>query len=162
MWWNDLKEVKESVAKIEETLESSVVMDDIDRDIERLHDKLNILIEDEGRKEAVDLAVQTLDKFEDYMKNVNKLNSMINEFKGCVSMARAAMSDKKEMEDLRAVLKNMMTTIKIHYDFQNEMGNKFFKIDAIYKAICENEEKKSPEKKKTVKKNPRPPPHPSE
>lgn len=66
--------------------------------INRLHDKLNSLLNDEKRKKAVELATATLDKFEDYMKNVDKLNALVNEFKGCVSMARGSMQNKKQQK----------------------------------------------------------------
>ncbi len=45
--------------------------------------------------------VLTLGKFEDYMKNVDKLNAMINEFKGCVSLARAAITERKKIESVK-------------------------------------------------------------
>jgi len=78
----------------EETFES----EEESNSINRIHDKLNLLIEDERREQKVELALKTLDKFEDYMKNVDKLNNMINEFKGCVSMARSALEERKKLD----------------------------------------------------------------
>jgi methyl-accepting chemotaxis protein len=70
--------------------------------INRIQDKLNALVaymnDDKTRKKEVVLAEKTLDKFEDYMKNVDKVNAMINEFKGCISLARAALEERKEIE----------------------------------------------------------------
>lgn len=67
--------------------------------VNRIIDKLNELLNDEKRKEEVRLATTTLDKFEDYMKNVDKLNGMINEFKGCVSLARGAIAERKQLDE---------------------------------------------------------------
>lgn len=39
---------------------------------------------------------KTNDKIDDYMKNADKLNAMINELKGCVSIARSTMRDRQE------------------------------------------------------------------
>ncbi len=64
--------------------------------INRIHDKLDKLLEDETRVQRVQIAEKTLDKFEDYMKNVDKVNAMINEFKGCVALARAAIAEHKQ------------------------------------------------------------------
>ncbi len=85
MWWNDIKEIKKYMSFISDRLV-------------RIDSKIECVLGE----------FQELDKFDDYMKNVDKLNEMINEFKGCVSMARG--------------------------------------------AICENQEKKSPIKRKYVKK----------
>jgi hypothetical protein len=65
----------------------------------RMHNKLNILLDDDNREERVEIAQQTLEKFEDYMKNVDKLNAMINEIKGCAAMARSALLAIKEKEN---------------------------------------------------------------
>jgi hypothetical protein len=37
------------------------------------------------------------------MKNVDKLNGMINEFKGCVAMARSALEERKNIEKIAAI-----------------------------------------------------------
>ena len=77
--------------------------------ITRLHDKVDGLMKDAKRGEAVLLAQKTLDKFEDYMKNVDKLNAMINEFKGCVAMSRAALNEKKSRKPRKSVKKKKAT-----------------------------------------------------
>ena len=113
MFWNDIKEIKdcvntiicrivvleEKINDLKELHDDSEVYDLIsekleDMDIERINDKINTLLEDDRRLTSVKLAKDTLDKFEDYMKNVDKLNAMINEFKGCVAMARASLNEK--------------------------------------------------------------------
>src|SRR5690242_7460427 len=111
MFWNDIKEIKDclnkitcrivileekinDVRKLQEDSDSydliSEKLDDMD--IHRIHASLATLVDDEKRVE--ELAQNTFDKFEDYMQNVDKLNMMINEFKGCVAMARASLNEK--------------------------------------------------------------------
>lgn len=64
--------------------------------INRIHDKLDKLLEGEARVQRVEIAEKTLFKFEDYMKNIDKLNALINEFKGCVALARSAIAERKQ------------------------------------------------------------------
>jgi hypothetical protein len=33
------------------------------------------------------------------MKNIDKLNAMINEFKGCVFIARSALNERKQLDN---------------------------------------------------------------
>lgn len=81
---------------LEECIKDAFYSEEEHNPLNRIHDKLNSLIEDSDRQKAVLLAQKTLDKFEDYMKNVDKLNSMVNEFKGCISMARGVLHKDKE------------------------------------------------------------------
>ena len=134
--------------------------------INRIHNKLNCLVDDEKRKEEVELATKTLDKFEDYMKNVDKLNAMVNEFKGCVSVARGALQDRREASEQEAKTASLAAMTKeIHKSMLAfiEAGNKIkheahYKIDFIYNNIekfaefmqdCEKKSRKGP---KSVKK----------
>jgi len=127
MWWNNLKEIKKDILILKECIsrierlfnadrlkqncdyvevgmiirkcfEETFESEEESNSINRIHDKLNLLIQDERREQKVELALKTLDKFEDYMKNVDKLNNMINEFKGCVSMARSALEERKKLD----------------------------------------------------------------
>ena len=155
MWWNDLKHIKEQVNKIEAILESCVMKDDIQDEINSFHDRLSEIREDIEDITKVSLTTKTMDRFDDYMKNVDKLNLMINEVKGVISLARAAIAERKEQAK---ELEEFKETTKIAKEIHSGMskfiaaGNnieqkKFFKLDAIYKAICEKQEKKSPKKK---------------
>lgn len=91
---SDLADIKEVIKDcLDEVFESEEEYSSINR----LHDKLNSLVNDDRRREEVELATKTLDKFEDYMKNVDKLNGLLNEFKGCVSMARGALEERKNV-----------------------------------------------------------------
>jgi hypothetical protein len=109
-----------------------------------MHQKLNDLLSDHRRREEVELATKTLDKFRDYMKNVDKLNGMINEFKGCVSIARASFEERKKIaqKDLEYNLA-VMTAANILKDETQS------KIDYIYENMAkiaqkmQNCEKKS-------------------
>jgi len=85
-----------NLAKIQDLLVNFDEIKSFEDSLCRIHDKLNELLADENRKEQVKLSEKTLDKFENYMKNVDTLNLLINEFKGCVSMARASLSINKE------------------------------------------------------------------
>ena len=127
MWWNNLKEIKKdieilksAISRIEslfrdnqfkyncdcidvgliirQCLEEAFESEEENNSINRIHDKLNMLLDKERYDQEVELAEKTLDKFEDYMKNVDKLNNMINEFKGCVSMARSALEERKKLD----------------------------------------------------------------
>lgn len=159
MFWNDIKEIKEGINRLLTGLEGisetneGIAQEESDS-LDRLHDKLSYLIDENTREQKVELALKTLDKFDDYMKNVDKLNEMVNEFKGCVSIARAAIADKKELDEMKTVLKGMMESCQKYYLYQKTVGDQYFKIDAIYKALCEKEKKprkkRGPNKKKVT------------
>lgn len=157
MFWNDIDKLKKEIEGIKDYLEAIFCSEDEYSSINRIHDKLNSLIEDADRQQAVLLAEKTLDKFEDYMKNIDKLNSLVNEFKGCVSLARGALEERKELdrqtqetkklaEISQKIYESMLSFIKAG---ENLEAKAYFKIDAIYKALCEDCEKKS---RKTPKK----------
>jgi hypothetical protein len=182
MFWDDIKDIKlclnslsEQMIKIEHNISQDQIEDTVKgafddvfcsteeyNSINRINDKLNLLLVDSKRLEAVDLAEQTLDKFEDYMKNVDKLNGMINEFKGCVSMARAALDHKKDSQDYYIKLAE---TAKISEQIYIAMGsfiavgnrlcNQNSKIEAIYEfLIKDKEEKEKPKKRVRTRKKP--------
>jgi len=84
---------------INETLKETFDLDNEVSSINRIHEKLDELRYDWGRCKQVSLAEKTLEKFEDYMKNIDKLNAMINEFKGCVFIARSALNERKQLDN---------------------------------------------------------------
>ncbi len=98
--------------------------------IDLIYDRVGTLVNDLHRRHAVVIAQHTLDKFNDYMKNFDKMNSMVNEFKGCVSIARASLEEKKVLENLRRDTKS--------------------KLNGIYHVVCEYGDKKP---SKTTKKS---------
>jgi hypothetical protein len=138
--------------EIRESLEDAFCSDNVYSSINRINEKLNTLIEDVDRERAVVLAQKTIERFEDYMKNVDKLHTMINEFKGCVSIARAAIADKKEMDEMRTILKNMIETCQKYYNYQKNVSDQYFKIDAIYKSVCDQKEEEKVKPKKPKRK----------
>jgi hypothetical protein len=148
------------IEDIKELLCDVFSSEDENNTINRLHDKLDALLSDAVIAGEVLVAEKTLDKFEDYMKNVDKFNAMINEFKGCVSMARASISEgtilSKTIDEMKKVAdisqhihKSMLAFIRAGDNLEKKS---FFKLNAIYNAVCEGGEKKSPKKRKTTKK----------
>ena len=148
------------VESLMEGLVSFIKCDDHEFSLNGMHDKLDYLISDADREERVQLALKTLDKFDDYMKNVDKLNSMVNEFKGCVSVSRASLGDRKAMDDAASEMKNFSTEtehiLKTVVDFVSLMDRNQaklgLKVDVMYNAICMLSEKKSLKKRKPRKK----------
>jgi hypothetical protein len=154
MFWNNMKEIREWMITIASRLtDIQIKMDGIVQEQTDLQMKMDGIVQEQEDRISFDqVAAKTVDKCQDYMKNVDKLNSMMNELKGCVSIARGAMADKKEMDDMRTILKNMIETCQKYYLYQKNVSDQYFKIDAIYKVLCEKEEKKPSKKRKTVKK----------
>lgn len=159
MFWNDISEIKEWMvtiaARLTEMQMKHLENDDDDfNSITRLHDKIDTLLKDANRLKQVALAEKTLDKFEDYMKNVDKLNSMINEFKGCISMSRAAIAERKQLQsefdeliNIGKISKEIYKSMQSFINAGSELEHKnYFKLDAIYRKVCDIEEEK-PKKK---------------
>lgn len=134
MFWNDIEEIKVSINSIETKINTLIELNLITKNnidisvfreaveqalcsaaeynsINMIHEKLNLLVYDKDKIKAMDLATQTLDKIDDYMKNVDKLNSLINEFKGCVSIARASLELKKDHDIITKELCDKMLKI---------------------------------------------------
>jgi hypothetical protein len=150
--------IKSELEGIKKSIEDAFCSEDEYNTINRIHDKLNTLLNDENR---VKLSIATMDKFDDYMKNVDKLNLMVNEFKGCVSMARASIKEKQGLFDLREDMKAGISMLCDLGDALDErcqetklhiakLDGMFFKIDAIYKAVVGDGDREV--KKKSCKK----------
>lgn len=146
MWWNDNKETKawmsnlsDRLCVIDEYLRGT--LQDAGESLSRLHDKADALLNDAVTITQVSLAEKTLDKFDDYMRNVDKLNTMINELKGCVAVCRGTMADRKALVDMAFLFKQFSQKI----DYINENMKKC----ADFMRKCE---KKSPKKKKVASK----------
>lgn len=152
--------------QIKESIDDAFCSEEENSSINRIHDKLNMLLSDESRLQAVAIAAKTLDKFEDYMKNVDKLNGMMNEFKGCVAMARASLQDKKEQDEVReefkAAIKYMKECVletrqnreevRKNSEYALSLHNQHFKIEALYKTLVEPTLLEPKPKKKRVRK----------
>lgn len=113
---------------VTESLENIFDPEDGCGTLDLIYDKVDTLVNDVHRRHAVSLAQHTLDKFNDYMKNFDKMNAMVNEFKGCVSLARGALGDEVKCRGFN------------------------LKIDAIYEIISKMKEEKSPKTSKKSKK----------
>ncbi len=134
--------------------------------IESINDKLNTIIISDKYIQSVELSIKTLDKFDYYMKNVDKLNNLMNEFKGCVSMARGALQDRKDYDSLMKDFQTMLQYTKQcreeailslnesrkNTEYAKTLHNQHFKIEAIYKILSEKEyvKKKTTRKKKNL------------
>ena len=64
-----------------------------------LDDKINKLLEVKKCENNMAISIKIADKFENYMKNIDKLNQMINEFKGCVAIARSVLEERKKLNE---------------------------------------------------------------
>lgn len=117
MFWNDIKEIKEGMVALKGSL----------RQVE------SSLFQLDERLEAISsqvIPLKTMDQFEDYMKNVDKMNAMVNELKGCVSIARTAVAERKDHTDhTEQLMKDFMRS------FENLRGEYHAKMEAVYKAI---------------------------
>jgi hypothetical protein len=80
MWWNDLKDIKAALVVLEERFSF----------VERT--MLNI---------SLNINPESMEKLADYSQNIDRLNSMINEFKGCVAMSRAALEEGKQSKKIK-------------------------------------------------------------
>ncbi len=78
----------------------------------RLHHKLDKLLQVSNYEARLDVSIVTCDKFEDYMKNIDKLNQMVNEFKGLVAIVRGeARVVKMENQNLRKQMRRILQTL---------------------------------------------------
>jgi predicted translin family RNA/ssDNA-binding protein len=173
MWWNDIKEIKEWMITIASRLTALDVNVDIikqeqeDADcfsdsLEKMEEKIDKIRDEFPRFEKL---VNPDELVSTYEKHIIKIEQMMLEFKGCVSMARSSIAERKELD---AELKDMKNVAHIAQNIYNSMLNfiksgdnlesrNYFKLDAIYRAICEKSEKKPKKKGKTVKKTVIPP-----
>lgn len=62
---------------------------EINSRIDGLYDLIKDIKKPLDLEHRVSKAVEVLDKFEDYMKNVDRLNLMVNELKGQVALVRS-------------------------------------------------------------------------
>lgn len=81
---------------IKECLEEFFFSDCEHAPFNQLFDRIDKLTEVAQLEERAELAVKICDKFEDYMKNIDKLNSMINEFKGLVAIVRGQTNHNQD------------------------------------------------------------------
>lgn len=94
-------------------------IDSINSRLDVLFDKLEDVKDTLNLEEKAELSTKILDKFDDYMRNIEKLNSMVNELKGQVAIVRAGMrhtqDESKQMhkrykEALKGLFKGLQET----------------------------------------------------
>jgi hypothetical protein len=71
-------------------------------------EEIEEIIRDTVKESIEEVLIAVCDKFEDYMKNVDKLNQMINEFKGLVSIVRG---ESKKVQKQNAFVKDKIKKI---------------------------------------------------
>lgn len=99
----DLKEI------IKEAIEDIFFSEEEYAPFNSLMDKVNKLLMVSKHEVRLDSAVKYADKFEDYMKNVDKLNQMINEFKGLVAIVRGETAQvKKQNQTYKKKIKQLL------------------------------------------------------
>lgn len=97
---------------IRESIEDIFFSEDEFSPFNNLQDKVNKLLNVAKYEDRLACSIQVCDKFEDYMKNVDKLNMMINEFKGLVAIVRGETKVVKDENDrLRKQLRKLLTIL---------------------------------------------------
>lgn len=167
MFWNDLKEIKdwmnrltERLCRIDENINRITMkggrLDAIETrlsqevvikgaaDIETNIDRLNAVLQ---------IAESDFDKIDRYIANLDKYNGMINELKGCVSLARGAVMDRKHADSeqsdrIHQVIYHVETMLKDNCQIMDVL-RKNIKQFADFLHKCE---KKSCKPRKSVKK----------
>lgn len=149
-----LEHLESLVEQLQESFEDWFVSDDEHSPFNKIHDKLTLLVEDENRLDQVALCTKTLDKFEDYMKNVDKLNALINEIKGVASVTRSMLDEKKqfdqtlkEIKELAELAKKNNESSMKYAEYAMGLHNQHFKIDALYRNLVEIQSTRKPRKR---------------
>lgn len=93
-------------SKVIEALEDLISSEDEYNYFNLLMDKINDLVSLSKFEERNERSLQILEKYEDYIKNIDKLNAMINEFKGLVAIVRG------ENQKLKGNISNGMDQCK--------------------------------------------------
>ena len=100
---HDVNQIKEKAKEIHEEFHSEEEYSTLNR----LHDRVSEILSGERVGFKIVEQERIADKFEGYMQNIDRVNMLVNEFKGCVSMARASLAEKKEPSN------NLVTTIEL-------------------------------------------------
>jgi phosphoenolpyruvate carboxylase len=77
-----------------------------------LKDNIKKLLTVNKYEERLESSIRYSDKFEDYMKNIDKLNELINEFKGLVSIVRGEASRiNKQNNSYKKMIKQLLQVL---------------------------------------------------
>jgi lysyl-tRNA synthetase class I len=104
----DREEIKDMM---KESLEEIFFSEDEYAPFNSLNDKINKLLTVHKAEERLATAIKYCDKFEDYMKNIDKLNMMINEFKGLVAIVRGKTKIVEKASERMQLLEDKMDLI---------------------------------------------------
>ena len=106
----DKEEIKEM---IRDSIEEVFFSDDEFSPFNSLQDKINQILNVQRAEERLDVAIKYSDKLEDYMKNGERLNQMINEFKGLVAIVRGeAKAVKDQNENLKKLSRKILQVLE--------------------------------------------------
>lgn len=174
MWWNDIKEIKGWLERLTQRLTNleenvrGLTQEKEEREeqpsAEDLYDRLGEILQacENTEREIPKLSklVNPEELAYTYEKHIYKIESMMLEFKGCVSMARAAVAERKEqqkefeeLKDLSRISKDIYKSMQSFINAGNQIEQKnYFKLDAIYRKICEIDEEKPKKKGNSRKK----------
>jgi hypothetical protein len=89
---------------------------------------------------AENLSRQLHNRAEDNANMYKKAETMINELKGVVSMARASLADKKEMQAMVNEMKGIAKAIETSYQYRASVTKRLAKLDDIHQWMQEDPE----------------------
>lgn len=147
-----------------EEVEVAYTLNHVEIGIEIINEKLNKVLNILGKIELeIPRLVSTINPdgvLEKYDEKIAKVENMLNEFKGCMAIARSSLQDKKELIEASNLLrstveyiKNFESQMKKGFEYSLSIHNQHFKIEKIYQWIESQEKpKKKIVRKKTVKK----------
>lgn len=159
MWWNDIKEIKDWM----ETIAAKLVAIQMDDNCfsDRIDDIMMGIANIGNELPKFHQLINPEETLTLYAKHIDKISEMMLEFKGIVSMARASMAERKEqqrefeeLKDLSKIAKEIYNSMQQFIKTGNELEDKkFFKLDAIYRKVCEIEDENPKKKGKSRKKS---------
>jgi deoxyribodipyrimidine photolyase len=162
MFWKDIAEIKEWMNRLTDRM---VRMDhNIEKVLgyaqeasEQKCNKLEVSQKLETNLERLEVVLElsesSFDKIDRYISNLEKYNGMINELKGCVSLARSAVLDRKQVDSEQSARVHQLV-----YHVETLLKDNCKIIDCLHKNIeqfasfMQQVNKKAPKKKKPVKK----------
>ncbi len=89
---------------------------------------------------AEHLSRQLHNRAEDNANMYKKAETMINELKGVVAMARASLADKKEMQAMVNEMKSIAKAVETSYQFRASVTKRLAKLDDIHQWMQEDQE----------------------
>jgi hypothetical protein len=160
MFWNDIADLKEwAVTIVSRLTDLQMKMDSIIQEQEHRESFVKVPEDLERNLERLDVVLKisesSFDKVERYINNLEKYNGMINELKGCVSLARGAVLDRKEADSEQSLRVNQLI-----YHVETLVKDNCKIIDLFHKNIekfahfMQKQEKKPRKKRRYVKKKP--------